>query len=103
GAIPSLGRALGGDPRPLQVLLYARRRARASVARIVGGADVVHAQLVRSLAYVPATPPPAVVVDLVDALSMNFSRRARHAHGPLAALAGWEAARLARCEGALVR
>src|SRR5439155_25250298 len=29
GAIPSLGRALRGDPRPLQVLLYARRRARA--------------------------------------------------------------------------
>src|SRR5439155_14474007 len=63
----------------------------------------VHAQLVRSLAYVPATRPPAVVVDLVDALSMNFTRRARREHGPLAALAAWEAGRLERCEGELVR
>ena len=29
GAVPSLAGVLGGDPRPLQMLLYARRRARA--------------------------------------------------------------------------
>jgi sugar transferase (PEP-CTERM/EpsH1 system associated) len=101
GAGPSLARALLGDQRPLQVLLYARRGARRRVQRLIasGGFDVVHAQLVRAAAYLPPDGP--AVVDLIDALSENFARRARSEHWPMAMLAAWEAARLRRCEAAL--
>jgi sugar transferase (PEP-CTERM/EpsH1 system associated) len=103
GAAASLARVLAGDARPLQVLLYAGRRARARVARLAAGADVVHAQLLRTLAYLPAARPPAAVVDLVDALSANFARRADRERGPLGAVVAWEAARLRRAEAGLVR
>jgi glycosyltransferase involved in cell wall biosynthesis len=43
------------------------------------------------------------VVDLIDALSRNFARRARREHGPRAALFAWEAARLRRAEAELMR
>src|SRR5262249_26414601 len=72
GAAPALARVLAGDPRPLQVLLWARRRARARVARLMADADVVHAQLLRTLAYLPDGAP--VVLDLIDALSANLAR-----------------------------
>jgi sugar transferase (PEP-CTERM/EpsH1 system associated) len=105
GAVPSLARVLAGDARPLQVLLYARRRARAHVQRLIagGGFDVVHAQLVRAATYLPEAGGPPVVVDLIDALSANFARRAHHERGPLAVVAAWEAKRLARFEAALLR
>jgi len=103
GALPSLARALFGDRRPLQVLLYARRRARARVSALAACADLVHAQLVRAADYLPPGRPPAAVVDLVDALSANFARRAARERGPLALLAAAEARRLARYEGQLVR
>src|SRR5262249_6728664 len=103
GAAASLARVLVGDPRPLQVLLYARRRARVRVAQLVAGMDVVHAQLVRTLSYLPRARPPSVVLDLIDALSVNCARRAETEHGPVGRLAGWEAARLRRCEASLVR
>ena len=104
GAVPALGRVLGGDPRPLQVLLYARRRARAQVERLIaaGRFDVVHAQLVRAATYLPEAGGPPVVVDLIDALSANFERRARHERGPLAFVSRFEARRLARFESALL-
>jgi sugar transferase (PEP-CTERM/EpsH1 system associated) len=104
GAIPALGRVLLGDPRPLQVLLYARRAARAHVERLIagGGFDVVHAQLVRAATYLPQAGGPPVVVDLIDALSANFARRARHERGPLALVSRCEARRLARFETALL-
>lgn len=102
GALPSLARALLGDRRPLQVLLYRRRRAAAALARLVarGDFDVVHAQLVRAASYLPVRVP--AVVDLIDALSANFARRGGRERGPLAPVAAWEAARLARHERALV-
>ena len=104
GAVPALGRVLAGDPRPLQVLLYARPRARAQVERLIaaGRFDVVHAQLVRAATYLPEAGGPPVVVDLIDALSANFERRARHEHGPFAFVSGFEARRLARFESALL-
>jgi sugar transferase (PEP-CTERM/EpsH1 system associated) len=101
GAVPSLARALVGDPRPLQVLLYARRRARARVAALAAGADLVHAQLVRATEYLP--DGAAAVVDLVDALSASFARRAARERGPLGRLVAAEAARLRRYESELVR
>jgi sugar transferase (PEP-CTERM/EpsH1 system associated) len=101
GALPALGRVLLGDPRPLQVLLYLRRRAQRAVAAVIaaGRFDVVHAQLVRTVPYLPDDGPP-VVLDLIDALSANFGRRARRERGPLALVAAFEAARLARFEPA---
>jgi sugar transferase (PEP-CTERM/EpsH1 system associated) len=98
GAVPSLARALAGDRRPFQVLLYLRRRAVAAVRRLVaeGGFDVTHAQLVRAAPYCDTARP--VVVDLIDALSLNFTRRAAAEGGPLGWLAAHEAARLARFE-----
>jgi sugar transferase (PEP-CTERM/EpsH1 system associated) len=103
GALPSLARGLVGDPRPFQTLLFARSQARARVARLcaAGRFDVVHAQLVRTAAYLPATPP--VVIDLIDALSENFARRARREHRLWAPFFAWEARRLRRCEAELVR
>ena len=104
GTAPALARGLLGDRRPFQVLLYARRRAAGAVARLgaQGGYDVVHAQLVRAAPYLPRDGSPPVVVDLIDALSANFARRAASERGPIGAVAAWEAARLARFEARLV-
>lgn len=100
GALWSLGRAAVGDRRPLQVLLYARRRARRRVAALIadGRFDVIHAQLVRTAAYLPRGARPPVVLDLIDALSVNMARRARLERGPLGVIAAWEAGRLRRFE-----
>jgi polysaccharide biosynthesis protein PslH len=104
GAAPSLARAMLGDRRPLQVLLYERAGARRQVATIVerGRFDVVHAQLVRTAPYLPGPDGPPVVLDLIDALSANLVRRAQQERGPLAPVAAWEATRLARFERALI-
>src|SRR5439155_78663 len=86
-----LARALVGDARPVQVLLYARRRGAAAVARLgtTHGFDVAHAQLVRAAPYLPRDGHPPVVIDLIDALSANFARRAARERGPAGALAAW--------------
>ncbi len=101
GAVPALARALVGDPRPLQVLLHLRRGAVRAVAALAADADVVHAQLVRAVPYL--APGRPAVVDLIDALSVNFARRAAAERGPLGRVAAWEAARLARYERDVVR
>ena len=103
GAVPALARVLAGDRRPLQVLFYERRRARRRVAARIaaGGFDVVHAQLVRTAAYLPSSTRPPVVIDLIDALSLNMARRAALEGGPLAPVAACEAARLRCFEPAL--
>jgi sugar transferase (PEP-CTERM/EpsH1 system associated) len=104
GALPSLAGVLRGDPRPLQVLVYARRRARARVAGLLasGAFDLVHAQLVRSLSHLGGAGGTPLVVDLIDALSANFARRAARERAPVRALFAREAVRLARAESALV-
>src|SRR5207247_10706368 len=88
---------------PRQARLYARRRARARVAALAARADLVHAQRVRAATYLPAGPAPAAVVDLVDALSASFARRAARERGPLGMIVAAEAARLLRYENELVR
>jgi sugar transferase (PEP-CTERM/EpsH1 system associated) len=104
GAVPALGRALVGDRRPLQTLLYLRRHVQARLAAFMARErfDVVHAQLVRTLGYLPASGRPPAVVDLIDALSANFARRARTERGPLRLVAAWEAKRLGTAERGLV-
>ena len=80
---------------PFQVLLHDRRVARARVGALLdeGGFDLVHGQLVRSVPYLPDDGTP-VVVDLIDALSANFAKRATFDRGPVRWLAGVEARRL---------
>jgi sugar transferase (PEP-CTERM/EpsH1 system associated) len=107
-----LGVAAGGpalaagllDRTPLQVHLFRRRRAVAHVRALVARErfDVVHAQLVRTGAYWPDGAHPPVVLDLVDALSANFARRAARERGPLGWLWTLEERRLRRYEAALV-
>ena len=104
GALPALARALLGDSRPLQVLLYLRQGACRRVAELLraGRFDVVHAQLVRTAPYLPEDGRTPVVLDLIDALSANLAGRARRERGPMAPVAAWEATRLARFERALI-
>jgi sugar transferase (PEP-CTERM/EpsH1 system associated) len=104
GALPALGRVVLGDRRPLQVLLFLRRRALARVAALLARQrfDVVHAQLVRTAPYLPPPAGPPVVLDLIDVLSENFARRARRERGPLAPVMAWEATRLRRFERELL-
>ena len=102
GGLPALARGVLGDRRPFQVLLYARRQARAWLDGFVaaGHFDVVHVQLARAAAYLPDGEPP-VVIDLIDALSANLARRAARARTLAAPILGWEARRLRRLEDAL--
>ncbi len=104
GALPALARAVTGDPRPLQVLLYDRPHARRRVAALLAAErfDVVHAQLVRTAAYLPAPAGPPFVMDLIDALSSSMARRAARERGPLGPVSACEARRLLRCERALM-
>jgi len=104
GALPQLARGLLGDRRPFQLLLYRRRTARAAVDALLVRErfDVVHAQLVRTAAYLPAADGPPLVLDLVDALSANLRRRAARDHTPIGWVAAWEAGRVARAERALI-
>jgi sugar transferase (PEP-CTERM/EpsH1 system associated) len=92
------------DTMPLQVHLFRRPRAIAHVRALVARErfDVVHAQLVRTGAYWPAGPRPPVVLDLVDALSANFARRAARERGARGRLWALEERRLRRYEQALV-
>lgn len=104
GAIPALLRAVCGDPRPLQTLLYRRPAAQAIVRELMHRQryDLVHAQLVRTAAYLPAGPTPPAVVDFVDALSANMQRRAARSHWAVRWLPAWEARRLSAFERALL-
>jgi len=104
GALGQLARGLVGDPRPFQVLLYRRTAARRALDALLARErfDLVHAQLVRTAAYLPPVDGPPVVLDLVDALSANLRRRAAREHWPIGWVAAWEATRLAREEKALI-
>ena len=103
GAVPAiLGAVWRG--RPLQVALYERRRAKAQLARLAarGAFDVTHAQLLRTAPYGMVTPRATpLVVDLVDALSVSFARRARAERGLRRALWWYESGRLRAYERAV--
>jgi sugar transferase (PEP-CTERM/EpsH1 system associated) len=102
GGAAALGRGLV-DATPLQVHLYRRPHALARVRRLLADErfDVVHAQLVRTGAYWPQAGGPPVVLDLIDALSENFARRAMRDRVPLSWAWTLEGARLRRYERAL--
>lgn len=105
GRIPAMSRVLSGDPRPLQTLWFARPAAQAAVRSLLDRErfDLVHAQLVRTAAYLPAAPTPPVVLDFIDAMATNMERRAARSRGPMRWVAAFEAARLARFEPLLLQ
>ncbi len=96
-------RAAAGDRRPMQALLYERRRAARRVADVVASApfDLVHGLLVRSAPFVPASGPP-VVLDFVDALSVNLAARGRRDRPLARRAARWEARRISAYERELL-
>lgn len=91
-----MARGLVGDRRPFQVLPYSGRAVVRELGVLAATHDVVHGHLVRSLPMVPPDGP--LVLDLIDAPSLNMRRRAEREGGIGARLARWEAARLARYE-----
>ena len=104
GRMSALANVLIGDRRPLQTLWYEQPAAHRAVDQLlaVGRFDLVHAQLVRTAAYLPRGASPPVVLDFVDALSANMARRAAHSRGPIGWVSSLEARRLLRYERELL-
>ena len=92
----------GVGPVPFQVRVFDRKRARRRLDALVGDGefDLIHAQLARSGGLIPEGS--RVVVDLIDALSVNMRRRAEHDRWPWSSLARSEANRLDRYEPELL-
>ena len=101
--LAGLARGMLSD-RPLQSALYETPAMRRTVAGLLAERrhDVVHVQLARMARHCEASPLP-VVVDLIDALSLNMERRARRDPGPARLAAALEAKRLRRYEQWLCR
>lgn len=86
--------------RPLQVEAFNVRQLHIVVNNCLSNQqfDLLHVQLVRLGTLIEAKLPIPVVVDFVDALSMNMLRRSVHDQGPMRWLAKIEAKRLGRYE-----
>jgi len=90
-------------PLPLQTLFFFDPRFRQRVHALLGETsfDLVQVQLVRMAPVVDGLDALPKVLDLIDALSLNWYRRARQERVPLAWLVGLEAKRLQRYERTL--
>jgi glycosyltransferase involved in cell wall biosynthesis len=102
-SLPQAAAALlrrGLSSHPLQVAIHESRLMRRAIrrARETETFDVAHVQLVRMAPYLDDIGPLPHVVDLVDALSLNMERRARHDRGVGRWLARLEGRRLGRYE-----
>jgi sugar transferase (PEP-CTERM/EpsH1 system associated) len=88
---------------PWQTLYFYDPRLQRKVKDLLDKAsyDVVHVQLVRMAPVADRLADIPRVLDLIDALSLNWYRRARHERIPLSWLARLEAERLQRYERAL--
>lgn len=98
-ALAGLARSLAGG-RPLQAALFAspdlRRKLRTLLAE--RRHDLLHVQLVRAAAALPEHVPVPLLIDLVDALSLNLRRRQQRERGLLGWAARVESRRLERYE-----
>jgi sugar transferase (PEP-CTERM/EpsH1 system associated) len=101
--LTALARGVLSD-RPLQTALYETPAMRNALEGLLAERrhDVVHVQLARMARHVEGTTLP-VVVDLIDALSLNMERRAARDVGPARFAAALEAKRLRRYEQWLCR
>jgi polysaccharide biosynthesis protein PslH len=97
--LPAVLRLAGAafSRRPLQSALFDAPQARHALRRLLSTEtyDLIHVQLARAMPLLPPTPGLPVVVDLIDALSLNMRRRAAHDHGVLGLAARLDAGRLA--------
>jgi sugar transferase (PEP-CTERM/EpsH1 system associated) len=96
--LAGLARGVLSD-RPLQSALYETPAMRRTVADLLAERrhDVVHVQLARMARHLEGATLP-VLVDLIDALSLNMERRAARDPGPARFAAALEAKRLRRYE-----
>jgi sugar transferase (PEP-CTERM/EpsH1 system associated) len=101
--LAGLARGVLSD-RPLQTALYETPAMRRTLEGLLAERrhDVVHVQLARMARHLEGTTLP-VVVDLIDALSLNMERRAARDLGPARFAAAIEAKRLRRYEQWLCR
>lgn len=90
------------DRRPAQSLPFTNAAARRRIESLARSADLVHAQLIRTAPLLPETGPP-VVIDLIDAMSVNLRRRAVHDRGFRGLAARWEARRILLYESGLAK
>jgi sugar transferase (PEP-CTERM/EpsH1 system associated) len=102
--IAGLGRAVVSD-RPLQIALYENSRMRQLLFQILAEKrhDLVHVQLARMAWCLHGMISPPKVIDLVDALSLNFRRRSQRVFGPMRLATHFEAERLLRYEREICR
>ena len=99
GALPSRCRARLVDAAPLQVLLYRARAGAARASRALGARALRRRARAARADGAPTgrrRGGPPVVLDLVDALSENFARRAARDRGPLAWVSAVEERRAPR-------
>jgi len=102
--IAGLGRGLVSD-RPLQIGLYEAPRMRRALFQLLAERrhDLVHVQLARMAWCLQGMVSPPRVIDLVDALSLNFRRRSQRVLGPMKLATHFEAQRLLRYEREICR
>jgi len=86
--------AAGVRGRPLQSGLFQQRDLARRLRELAPAADLVVLQLVRLAGYLDDVGETPLVVDLIDSLSLNVSRRAAHDRLLAAPLLGWESRRL---------
>lgn len=91
--------------RPLQTSMHDTRAMRRLLHGILRERrhDVVHVQMARMTSLLDGVATPPRVVDLIDALSLNMSRRGALDRGPTRILATIEERRLAELERTLCR
>jgi sugar transferase (PEP-CTERM/EpsH1 system associated) len=90
---------------PLQTLFFFEPRSREIVQALLGqqSYDLVHVQLVRMAPIVDNLETIPKTIDLIDALSLNMSRRAQRERGSLAWITALEARRIKKYEQELTR
>jgi sugar transferase (PEP-CTERM/EpsH1 system associated) len=90
---------------PLQTLYFFDPRFQKRVKSLLTQQpfDLIHVQLVRMAPVADGLEGIPTVIDLIDALSVNMSRRAQRERGPMAWIVGKEAKRLQKYERELTK
>jgi len=91
-----------GSGWPFQVHAFSSRRMMQMVEGALSDVDAVHLSTVRMAGNLPPDLPHKIIVDFIDALSLNFKRRYDNARTPLKYLYGMEYGRLSRFENLMV-
>ncbi|MBN1207377.1 MAG: glycosyltransferase [Myxococcaceae bacterium] len=93
-------------PRPLQVQYHRSSRFKRTLAAVLaeGKFDAIHTSLIRMLPYVwELAREQAVVVDLIDSMSLNLLSRRNEARGLMRLAYGLEYRRARRYERAVIQ